>query len=646
MKATGSPAFRHWHPAEIPLLFPTVGMAGGIALAGMWSQWSLWPVFVFPSVIAIAGVALRRPRITLTALAALLGAVAMWLTIPAQVTTPLEGVFRGKVIRADDYGTLQRCVVRTPAEGNILLSVYDYDYRIIEGDSVEFAGVILPSVREVSVPYEKDGRAFALVNSLSGRCVADVGSVRILKEASGMDSWLYGLRERMKALIRDSGVAPPVENFLIAVLLGDNRIDSELRENFRGAGLSHLLALSGTHVAVIAFLIAVLFFPVGIAGSKRMRIWLTLGLLWGYALLTGMSPSVVRAVVMASSVSLSRLGGVRSNPVNALCAAAILICLFKPASLFMPGFQLSFMAVLGILMLMPLRIILNIRRRWLRLLCDAVLLPVAAVVGTAPLAAWHFHSFPVWFLLANLPAAVLLPVIIVSGVALMTLTAAGLHTDILSGFTDWMYDCLADIARLVDSLPGGVDGSLYFPAWLLLPVYGGMFLLWLSWRTQRRSLLADGGLLLLFAAAMFPLASSGGGDREIFVWNTPRSTNILYKSGDTVTVYTDAAEKYFPGLRERASVMLADYLGSRGVRDSVMIMPLDSARREDVSRLLPEPDVLITSKFRGNVLKRAAEVSPRRLVLSPSIPPRRRKAYADTLSRHHIPFLYRLEESR
>ncbi len=646
MKATGSPAFRHWHPAEIPLLFPTLGMAGGIALAGMWPQWSLWPVFVSLSVIAIAGVALRRPRITLTALAALLGAVAMWLTIPAQVTTPLEGVFRGKVIRADDYGTLQRCVVRTPAEGNILLSVYDYDYRIIEGDSVEFAGVILPPVREVSVPYEKDGRAFALVNSLSGRCVADVGSVRILKEASGMDSWLYGLRERMKALIRDSGVAPPVENFLIAVLLGDNRIDSELRENFRGAGLSHLLALSGTHVAVIAFLIAVLFFPVGIAGSKRMRIWLTLGLLWGYALLTGMSPSVVRAVVMASSVSLSRLGGVRSNPVNALCAAAILICLFKPASLFMPGFQLSFMAVLGILMLMPLRIILNIRRRWLRLLCDAVLLPVAAVVGTAPLAAWHFHSFPVWFLLANLPAAVLLPVIIVSGVALMTLTAAGLHTGILSGFTDWMYDCLADIARLVASLPGGLDGSLYFSGWLLLPVYGGMFLLWLSWRTQRRSLLADGGLVLLFAAAMFPLASSGGGDREIFVWNTPRSTNILYKSGDTVTVYTDAAEKYFPGLRERASVMLADYLGSRGVRDSVMIMPLDSARREDVSRLLPEPDVLITSKFRGNVLKRAAEVRPRRLVLSPSIPLRRRKAYADTLSRHHIPFLYRLEESR
>lgn len=646
MKATGSPAFRHWHPAEIPLLFPTVGMAGGIALAGMWSQWSLWLVFVFPSVIAIAGLALRRPRVTLTALAALLGAVAMWLTIPAQVITPLEGVFCGKVVRADDYGTLQRCVVRTSGEGNILLSVYDYDYRIIEGDSVEFTGVILPPVRRVTVPYEKDGRAFALVNSLSGRCVAEEGSVRILKDASGIDAWLYGLRERIKALIRDSGVAPTSENFLMAVLLGDNRIDSDLLENFRGAGMLHLLALSGTHVAVIAFLIAVLFFPVGIAGSQRMRIWLTLGLLWGYALLTGMSPSVVRAVVMASFVSLSRLGGVRSNPVNSLCAAAILIFMFKPASLFMPGFQLSFMAVLGILMLMPLRIILNIRRRWLRLLCDAVLLPVAAVLGTAPLAAWHFHSFPVWFLLANLPAAVLLPVIIISGVALMTLTAAGLHTSVLSGFTDWMYDCLADIARLVASLPGGLDGSLYFSGWLLLPVYGGMFLLWLSWRMQRRSLLVDGGLLLLFAAAMFPLASSGGGDREIFVWNTPRSTNILYKSGDTVTVYTDAAEKYFPGLRERASVMLADYLGSRGVRDSVMIMPLDSARREDVSGLLPEPDALITAKFRGNVLKRAAEVRPRRLVLSPSIPLRRRKAYADTLSRHHIPFLYRLEESR
>ena len=104
------------------------------------------------------------------------------------------------------------------------------------------------------------------------------------------------MRGYMLDAVRHSGLSQGAASFMAAVLLGEGDVGPGVRENFSRAGLSHVLALSGTHVSTIVFLLAILLLPVEMAGNRKVRLGVTLAALWTYAMLTGMSPSVVRAV--------------------------------------------------------------------------------------------------------------------------------------------------------------------------------------------------------------------------------------------------------------------------------------------------------------------------------------------------------------
>lgn len=637
--------FRMWHLSEMPLLLPAAGFAAGIGVAA-WSPGVA--VFAIIGVIIVAGMVLRRPRVALTALFGMAGAVWMWLNLPPELDLPARGEFRGEVMEVRERDGDQRLIVRLDNGARVAFTLYGFDYQVISGDSITFEGMLVPPAREVSVPGEDDGRMTALRQRLSARCRVKEGSVRILKEAHEFNLLIFKARQGFKQLIADSGVSQPTEQFLVAVLAGDNHVDQEVRDSFSRAGMSHLLALSGTHIGVIALLIAFLFIPVELVGSRVTRISITLFLLWVYAFLTGMMPSVVRATIMATFVLLARAWNGSSNPMNALCGAALCILLFNPESLFMPGFQLSFMAVVGILMLMPLREAFGLRNRWARMFVAAVWLPVSAVIATAPLTAWHFHQLPTLFLVANLPAAVLLPAILVAGILLIILTAAGVYAgwlvwlaDHLCGLTEW-------IADATGNLPGATVGEIYFPAWLLLPIYGAMFVIWLTFRTEERKYLVNGLMLLIFSGFLFYLTIPDFPEREMLSWRTANSTNILVKSGDKVMIYSDVSPIHYNELREQAHRQLREYLERRHIADSLEIRCLDKmVPRGNSSRSLQldnvhQKSLIIPRKFRGPILEIAAQNPEKELVLSPAIPPVRRKAFADSLSETGIRFRYKL----
>lgn len=650
---------RSWHLAEVPLLFPAIGMAAGIA-AAMSSGLPVAIWFVIASVVVVIGVMLRRARIALTAISAIVGLSAGWLSNPVMLPPSASAAFRGVVVRADDFGTLQRLVVRTQTGDCVAVSVNDYPWLVEQGDSVAFSGMVLPAVYEPSVPDEYTGERYARVNYLSARCQPDEDGFEILSEADGLRGWLNDARRSLIDAIRHSGLSEPAADFLVAVLLGENEVDETVRSDFSHAGLSHVLALSGTHVSTIAMLIAMLLLPVEMAGGGRLRKLFTVVTLWAYAVLTGMSPSVVRAVIMASFLIAGQLSGRYSNSLNSLCGAAVVILLFDPAALFAPGFQLSFLAVAGIVMFVPpVMELLDWagygRRLWLRAVVVSVALPLAAVMATAPLSAWYFHSFPVWFLVANLPVAVLLPLILGGGAMLTSLSVCGFHWEFLSESMDSLCGWVTGVARFVAEIPGnGGDGQLFFPAWWLVPVYAGLFLLWLAWNTGRKSFLIDGLVMSVAAVALVPAFNRGNSGTECYPWRDGLSSNLVCRSGVRCVIVTDAAPKYYPGIRRRAEILLADYLGRRGVGlekvtgDSLRmdgvdvtgnLWVMDGRRcvvvRSDADSVLTQVRdgdiILVTSGFKGDILELARRSNGCRIVLSPALPVQRRRRYAGEL---------------
>jgi competence protein ComEC len=190
------------------------------------------------------------------------------------------------------------------------------------------------------------------------------------------------------------------------VLGEDDHIDEGTKEDFRRSGLSHLLAVSGENVTLLALLAMPLLGALGIPLRERL-LWV-LGLITVYVPVAGAGPSVQRAGVMGAVGLVATLSGRRSSRLYALALAALVTLGIAPSVARDIGWQLSFAAVLGILLLAsPLReAVLGWigSGRWRRALAEALAVTVAATLATAPLIAYHFEELSTTTLLANVLA--------------------------------------------------------------------------------------------------------------------------------------------------------------------------------------------------------------------------------------------------
>jgi len=192
-----------------------------------------------------------------------------------------------------------------------------------------------------------------------------------------------------------------------ALAIGDkSMIDSALKSRYKASGAMHLLALSGLHVAVVyAFLNALLSFLGNSRAAKIAKQSIVLATLWTFAIISGLSSSICRAVTMISIYEICRIKGSDRNMLRSLAISALLICLFNPSAPFGIGFQLSYLAVTGIYFLYPkIRALLKCRSRLLGYIWNTLSLSLSCQAATAPLSWLYFGSFPKYFMITNLLA--------------------------------------------------------------------------------------------------------------------------------------------------------------------------------------------------------------------------------------------------
>ena len=227
---------------------------------------------------------------------------------------------------------------------------------------------------------------------------------------------LYFLRLRTRLLKRLAVDESSEDQYAVvaAMALGDkSALTKELREVYAVTGASHVLALSGLHLGIIYTLLSLL-----IVGRRWQMVsqMLIVLCIWAFVFLVGMSTSVVRSATMLTVYALLSLGYRDKMTVNTLAFTAIVMLIVHPLSLYDVGFQMSFMAVLAILVFMPLLEGLFPREYLLthqsvRWLWSMVAVSVSAQIGVAPLIAYYFGRFSTFFLLTNfivIPAATLI----------------------------------------------------------------------------------------------------------------------------------------------------------------------------------------------------------------------------------------------
>ena len=268
--------------------------------------------------------------------------------------------------------------------------------------------------------------------------------------------------EQLKNLIDNipyssSGTGPLVK----ALLTGDRSgLDKATVNIFRTSGASHILALSGLHLGILYLILARLTAPLGNSPrAKRMRFLLTIGAAGFYTLMTGASPSIVRAFLYITIGETARLIGRERNPANILLTALTIQLALKPEVITTLGFQLSYLAMAGITFIYPWMEkmypegdgfagrIDPMRKLW-----KGAVLSFSCQIFTSPLAWYRFHTFPKYFLITNLTALPLTSAVMVLSVTTIALSGAGICPDILINLNDKAVSLLVECLGVISSL--------------------------------------------------------------------------------------------------------------------------------------------------------------------------------------------------
>lgn len=247
-------------------------------------------------------------------------------------------------------------------------------------------------------------------------------------------------------------------------------LEPDLQTQFRTSGIMHLLCVSGLHVGLLSVMVGWLFFWLGEERRGRvLRGILQLLALWGFALLTGLAPATERAALMFSLFVVSRMMGRRTDSLNLLALAAIVMLMADPLLLFDVGWQLSFSAVTGILLVRPL-----FHNRESRLLKTADV-SLAATLATLPITITTFHTFQPYFLIANIIIVPLAALILGLSLLYMLFPCPFFASPLW-----WLLESSDRLTGAVATLPGATVDGLYPSPWVTALLATAIFLLFVA----------------------------------------------------------------------------------------------------------------------------------------------------------------------
>ena len=230
------------------------------------------------------------------------------------------------------------------------------------------------------------------------------------------------IQQRLSGTFAAAGMSGQEYDIVRAILLGDDdTMEPELRAAYASAGVSHILCVSGMHVGIIFMILNFLFKPLDLFQSTRvLKSFMLLLTIWLYANITGLSPSVTRSATMFSFVIVGSLIQRNTNVFHSLLASLFVLLVINPMLLFEVGFQLSYLAVFGIVLLQPLIAgIYQCKTKVGNYFWELMSVSVAAQISTFPISIYYFGQFPNYFLLSNLSVIALSFVVMISGVVLL-----------------------------------------------------------------------------------------------------------------------------------------------------------------------------------------------------------------------------------
>ena len=326
-----------------------------------------------------------------------------------------------------------------------------------------------------------------------------------------------------------------------ALLLGQRQeISKQLSDNYSKAGAIHILAVSGLHVGIILLILSFILKPLErVNNGKLIKLVLVILSLWFFAILAGLSASVIRAVTMFSAIALGQFFNKRNAVEHSLIFSMFIILLWKPLFLFDVGFQLSYTAVFGIIWIQPVLYQLwkpnffIVDKGW-----QLITVSVAAQLGVLPISLFYFHQFPALFFISNLIIIPFLGVILGLGLVVLVLSYESILPLFLEGFYGDVISILNKVVAFVARQESFLFSEISFSALKMIFSYlliiSG-FQLFLKLNTKRCFLFF--GSILAFQCVLILEKYTIAQKSEFIVFHKSKNSIIGIRKGSSFELY-------------------------------------------------------------------------------------------------------------
>lgn len=385
------------------------------------------------------------------------------------------------------------------------------------------------------------------------------------------------LQQYLSKIFADAGMDGQEYDIIRAILLGDDdTMDPSLKSAYAAAGVSHILCVSGMHVGVIFMIINFLLKPMDSFPKMRvLKSAILLGSIWLYAAITGLSPSVTRSATMFTFVTLGALLNRHTNIFHSLLASLFIILTINPLLLFEVGFQLSYLAVFGIVLFQPkIADLWHPKNRIVQYFWELMAVSVAAQLFTFPICTYYFGQFANYFLLSNLSVVSLSFVVMVTGVCLLVLSFIPWLGNLVTVALTWEIRIMNRIILFIEGLPGSVTVNIDYSVPQVLLLYVSVLCLYLTIHYRRH---LTGWIayvsFVLFSMCFVVKKMQVVQQQEVVIYAVSKSSAISFCDGTSAVLFSDSirGEK-----DQRYQYSIANHVRRRHL--AYDIVPMDTSR--------------------------------------------------------------------
>lgn len=462
---------------------------------------------------------------------------------------------------------------------------------------------------------------------------------------------LFGMasnfREHIIAKLEAKNFGAEELSVIQALLLGKRDDISETTyNNYKNAGAVHILAVSGLHVGIILFLLEFLLSPLErLPNGKTIKLLVVVLLLWGYAFIAGLSPSIVRAVTMFSFVAYALYLNRPTNSFNIITLSMLFILLVKPLFLFQVGFQMSYAAVFAIVWVYP-----KLQKFWfpeniiVRKTWQLFSVSVAAQLGVLPISLFYFHQFPALFFVSNLLVIPFLGLILGFGILVILLALIDYLPQFLVNGFNGAIQLMNSIIGWVAQQEGFIIKNIPFDSVQLIVGYFIIIALvaLLSQPKWKSALVFFGGLIVFQMWVIWNQVEAHHKE-TIILAHRSRNTVVLHQLGDSLSIFTsdnsnigNIATDYVVAERiqkvDTSALQNSYSIGKKKlfVMDSTGILPLE----EHLDYLL------LTQSPKINLERVLDSIKPKKVFADGSNYPSLINTWKTTCGKKEIPFHY------